>query len=154
LLSPVTTVPGVVIDVPANEGAAIMDPNLLPGLNVGFPSPCCAPFQFVDVNWLDTYINGTLLPQLRSQGVSPATLPVFVLYNAEMFCNYQGLDSLLLSLCTNGFHHFSGQPIPTQTYAVTVFDTSGFYFADFEDTAIASHEFAEWANDPFGVNLV
>jgi hypothetical protein len=145
LLDPVSVVKGIVVDVPANEGLAITDP-----LFFGAPA-CCAPFQFVDINWLDTYIDGTLLPQLATQGVGPSNLPIFFIYNATLAV---GVTNALGGCCIGGYHSIGGQPSPTQAYAVSVLDESGFFSASGEDTAIISHELGEWANDPYTVNLV
>jgi hypothetical protein len=145
LLDPVKVVTGIVVDVPANEGLAITDP-----LFFGAPA-CCAPFQFIDINWLDTYINGTLLPHLAKRGVGPSNLPIFFIYNATMAV---GVTNLFGGCCIGGYHSIGGQPIPAQTYAVSVLDESGFFSAGGEDTSILSHELGEWANDPYIVNLV
>jgi len=145
LLDPVSTIKGIVVDVPANEGLAINDP-----LFFG-PPACCAPFQFVDINWLDSYINGTLLPQLAKQGVGPSNLPIFVIYNATIAV---GVTNLFGGCCIGGYHSIGGQPSPTQTYAVSILEESGFFGPTFEDTAVIAHELGEWANDPYTVNLV
>jgi hypothetical protein len=145
LLDPVRVVKGIVVDVPANEGLAITDP-----LFFGAPA-CCAPFQFVDINWLDSYINGTLLPRLAKQGVGPSNLPIFFIYNATIAV---GVTNLFGGCCIGGYHSLGGQPNPTQAYAVSVLDESGFFTPPGEDTAIISHELGEWANDPYTVNLV
>jgi hypothetical protein len=144
LLDPVRVVRGIVVDVPANEGLAITDP-----LFFGAPA-CCAPFQFVDINWLDSYINGTLLPKLAERGVGPSNLPIFMIYNATIAV---GVTDLFGGCCIGGYHSVGGQPNPTQTYAVSIIDESGFFGTGFEDTAVIAHELGEWANDPFTVNL-
>jgi hypothetical protein len=145
LLDPVSVLKGIVVDVPANEGLAITDP-----LFFGAPA-CCAPFQFVDINWLDTYINGTLLPQLAKQGVGPSTLPIFLIYNAVIAF---GVTDFFGGCCIGGYHSIAGEPTPTQAYAVSILDESGFFGPGGEDTTILSHELGEWANDPYVVNLV
>lgn len=39
-----------------------------------------------------------------------------------------------------------------QTYSPFDFDVSGFFVPSANDTAIASHEVAEWINDPYAIN--
>ena len=146
LLNPVRTEEdGVFLDVPANEGLAFTDP-----LFFG-PPAFCAPVQIIDINWLDSYINGTLLPRLAEEGVGPSSLPIILIYNTVMGAPVNDLNSC----CILGYHSFAGQPVPTQTYSVIDFDLSQFLLGPgFSDTAIASHEVGEWANDPYGVNEV
>jgi hypothetical protein len=151
LLQPVTMLPSIVIDVPANEGLAITDPAFLSIFGL---SNFCGTYQLIDINWLDTYINGTVLPALVAHGVNPGTLPVFMLHNAALLSGVTNFSGC----CVLGYHGTGGNPVPTQTYSVVGFDTSGFWTAlnnnsdSIEDSAVLSHEVAEWVNDPYTVN--
>ncbi len=145
-LDPVQTVAPVVLEVPAASGLAITDPLLLG------PPALCAPFGIIDINWVDDYLAGKVLPALAAQGVSPSNLPLFLLSNVMMSSDV----SDYFSCCTHGYHNETGLPI--QTYVVSDFDTSGYWLypiaASVEDSGGVSHEVAEWMNDPFGNNPV
>jgi len=54
--------------------------------------------------------------------------------------------------CILGYHGLTGSPNPIQTYSPFDFDVTGLFPAAFENTGTASHEVAEWMNDPFGIN--
>ncbi len=137
LLNPVTTLPVVIIDVPAAHGAAV--PGSLYGL--------CSTLGVVDLNWLDAYLDSTVLPALVSKGVNPGNFPYFEYKNVVQSVGTPGFDDC----CVLGYHSYSGYPI--QTYAVVDFDTSRFFSSTaVQDTGIAAHEVAEWMNDPFGDN--
>ncbi len=137
LLNPVNTLSAVVINVPAAHGAAV------PGSLVGL----CSTLGVVDINWLDAYLDATVLPALVSKGVNPSNFPYFEYKNVVQSIGTPGFDDC----CVLGYHGTTGYPI--QTYAVVDFDTSRFFTSTaVQDTGIASHEVAEWMNDPFGTN--
>jgi len=142
LFDPVRITSPVVIDVPANEGLAITN-----GLLVGRPD-VCAPGQILDINWFDSYINGTLLPALASQSVNPGSVPIFLLYDAFLA---SPVDNLF-SCCFVGYHSFAGEPTPSQLYSVVDFDVTGVF--PFQNTAILAHEMGELVDDPYGDNQV
>jgi len=142
LFEPVRITSPVVIDVPANEGLAITNGRL-----VGRPD-VCAPGQILDINWFDSYINGTLLPAFASQGVNPGSVPIFLLYDAFLA---SPVDNLF-SCCFVGYHSFAGEPAPSQLYSVVDFDVTGVF--PFQNTAVLAHELGELVNDPYGDNQV
>jgi hypothetical protein len=144
LLDPVNTLDAVVIDVPAVQGLAITDPNFF-----GSP-PICTPFVIIDINWFDDYLNDRLLNDMQDQGVNPTTLPVFFLYNTVMSAPANSLGNC----CVLGYHSYGGFPTPAQTYSVGDFDSSGAFGPGTENTDVLAHELDEWANDPYGINLV
>lgn len=76
LLDPVVTLPAIVVDVPATAGIALTNPELFGG---GFLF--CAPMLLVDINWLDSYLNGTVIQELQEEGVNPSNLPLYLSYN-------------------------------------------------------------------------
>ena len=136
------------IDVPADSGVAIDDPQFFSI----FGFPICAPLQLVDINWFDSYLNGTVIPALAEEGVNPAALPIFLAYDAAWPF---GDVTNLFNCCAGGYHSFSGyNPFPTSTYAVVDFDRSNFFVGPPTgiDTEILAHEIGEWADDPFGIN--
>jgi hypothetical protein len=147
LLEPVRTVEPIVIDVPANEGVAITDPQLFSA----FGFSICAPLQLVDINWFDSYVTGTLIPALTEEGVDPSTLPLFLSYEAAWPV---GDVTNLNNCCALGYHNATGVPFVTQTYGVADFDRTQLFSGPAAglDTVVLSHEVGEWANDPLVAN--
>jgi hypothetical protein len=142
LLDPVITLPAVVINVPAASGAAIPA-----SVFADFSVTSCAPLAVIDINWLDAYLDNTVLPALRCKCVNPSNFPVLPEYNVvESF----GPPNLA-QCCVLGYHGTTGFPI--QTYSPVDFDSTGIFGVDFMDTYSASHEVAEWVDDPFGTNV-
>jgi hypothetical protein len=132
----VTTLPKVVVSVPSADSAETLANfcgNFLLGL--------------VNINWLDNYLRKTVIPSLASQGVGPATLPIFLLHNVV---EYIGSTS---KCCVLGYHN-AYKPTPTatpQTYALAMYDNSG-DFSGSSDISALSHEVGEWIDDPFTFN--
>jgi len=147
LLNPVETVEPIFLDVPANEGLAIRDPNFFLA-SLGFTF--CAPLLIIDINWYDSYLNGTAIPKLGQAGVDASTFPIFQNYNAA----FSSPVTNLFFCCAIGYHSFTGYPITTQTYAVVDFDSTGFFGGPPTglQTLVLSHEVGEWVNDPHLVN--
>jgi hypothetical protein len=153
LLSPVITLPPVIIDVPATAGLALTDPNLF---KAAFGFSFCAPMVLVDLNWFDSFINGSVVTQLDFEGVNPGVFPIYMGYNTAFPV---GDVTELGNCCAAGYHSATGVPLLTQTYGVVDFDTTGF-FAPSKNTGtgpglnseVPSHEVAEWMNDPYGNN--
>jgi len=99
----------------------------------------------VDLNWLDPYIQSTVLPSLASKGVSASTFPVFLLHNVV---EYIGTTS---QCCVLGYHNAYSTAGGIQTYGLSMYDNSG-AFAGSSDVSALSHEVGEWQNDPFTNN--
>jgi hypothetical protein len=110
------------------------------------PSLCTPVYGGISSSWLGALIEGTIIPSLKSQGVGPANLPIFMLYNTVMY----GKDPS--HCCIGGYHGAFGSPV--QTYSPFTYDTAGALGANAEDTAILSHELNEWQDDPLGNNPV
>ena len=144
LLDPVDTLQAVEIDLDPALGIAITDPNFFG------PPAFCAPLGIVDFYWLDFYLNDSVLPALHHHNVNPGTLPIFMIYNTFE----GGPANNLFTCCILGYHSFGGFPIPAQTYSLLDFDTTGTFGPQLENTLVAAHEVGEWANDPYGINLV
>ncbi len=138
LLDPVIRLKAVEINVPGAHGAAV-PPSIF------LPAPC-GPLGVIDINWFDAYLDSTVLPALAKEGVSPSNFPVFPLYNVVQSVGTPGFDDC----CVIGYHGTTGYPI--QTYSPVDFDSTGLFGFDFMNTYAASHEVAEWVNDPFGDN--
>jgi hypothetical protein len=128
--------------------------KFLPGVTVTPPAAsshlfsvtggCIASYGGIDINWLDTYLTGILIPQLAAKGVGPANLPIFMLYNTTLY------DSSPSNCCIGGYHGAGGSPV--QTYSAFQFDIAGVFGTGGEDVNILSHEIAEWEDDPLGIN--
>lgn len=147
LLAPVRVLSPIFIDVPPNEGLAITEGDFFQAFNFSI----CAPFQLVDINWFDAFVQGTVIPRLAAEGVDSTTLPVFVAYEASWpVADVTNLNNC----CAVGYHNATGGPLPTHTYGVVDFDRTGFYVGPPAglDTEVLAHEVGEWANDPFGSN--
>jgi hypothetical protein len=96
----------------------------------------------IDIDWLDPYLQNTVIPSLASAGVGPSTLPIFLLHNVV---EYQGAPG---NCCILGYHNAYAPSVGAQTYAVSMYDNSG-AFSGSSDISALSHEVAEWANDPY-----
>jgi len=153
LLSPVITLQPVVIDVPASAGIALANPDLFKS---AFGFSICAPMLLVDLNWFDSFLNGTVIHQLEEQGVNPGAFVIYMSYNTAW---PEGDVTNLSNCCAGGYHSSTGVPLQTQTYGVVDFDTAGLFAPGKNhgtspglNTEIASHEVAEWMDDPYGNN--
>jgi hypothetical protein len=151
LLSPVITLPPVYIDVPATAGLALTDPTLF---EAAYGFTYCAPMLLIDLNWFDSYLNGTVTPKLQQEGVIAANdFPIFLSYNSAFSI---GDVTFIGDCCAIGYHGSTGTPIIDQTYGVVDFDTTGWFSGPPAPiglgTSTMSHEVAEWMNDPFGSN--
>jgi hypothetical protein len=147
LFSPVRIISPVTVDVPANEGLAADVPGNADSPNI---FATCGTVQFLDINWFDSYINGTLLPQLAQQGVGAGTIPVFFLYDTNLASPVTDINTC----CILGYHSYAGEPAPSQTYSVAEIDVSGLFSPGIENTAVLAHEMGELVNDPYGDNEV
>jgi hypothetical protein len=129
-----TQLPKVTVTVPKSESTP-------------FASPC-QRLLGVDVNWLDADLQNTVLPSLTSQGlISPKKFPMFVASNVVEY------DTIPTNCCILGYHNAMNTTSGIQTYGISDYDGTG----EFDngtplDVAIASHEVAEWMDDPTGVN--
>ena len=94
-----------------------------------------------NINWLDPFLQKTVIPSLKSQGVGPSTLPIFLLHN---FVEYVGTVS---QCCVLGYHNAFNASAGVQTYSLAMYDNSG-AFTGSSDISALSHELGEWQNDP------
>jgi hypothetical protein len=136
MLSPVTTVGAVTVNVPAGSGTT----NTSPG--------GCGKIGVMDINWWQPQVEGTIVPSLAAQGVNPTALPIFLFYNVVMT---QGPPTLTgATCCILGYHTAFGQ---IQTYSVSDFDTTTIFGPATAAISATSHEVGEWMDDPLGNNL-
>jgi hypothetical protein len=101
----------------------------------------------VDINFLDAVVVSELT---QIKGINPGTFPTFMIYNTGMSF---GDPTNLNNCCAGGYHSINpAGPLTFQTYSPFDFDVSGFFVPSANDTAIVSHEVAEWMNDPYVIN--
>jgi hypothetical protein len=129
----------------ANPGYSVrVAPSVLPTITLTFDGPSvalpCGRGGMIPLSSLYVLIQTTLLPELRKQGVSPRTFPVF------FFTNVVTTDPKIGPIA--GYHTAINLGGGVQTYGVAEYDTSHFYKA-IPDIAAMSHELAEWYDDPF-----
>jgi hypothetical protein len=139
-LGPVQILPTLVVHVPANEGLSLPANIFAPAFNM------CGPEGLVDIFFIDNFVVNAVknLP-----GVTPGTFPMFMMYNTAMPI---GDPRNLANCCAGGYHSFTVANGGFQTYSPFDFDVSGFFVPSANDTAIVSHEAAEWLDDPYVSN--
>ncbi|MGA8153450.1 MAG: hypothetical protein WB952_21040 [Terriglobales bacterium] len=151
LLGSLKVLPAVTLSVPAPKngvGGLALD---LPGL-IGF----CGRIGLVDVDTIDNFVLSALAT-LEGNGVTTKSLPLFMFYNTAFTA---GDPTSLADCCYLGYHSAvnvgtAASPV-YQTYSPFDFDMTAFFINDDNssvlDTEVASHEVAEWMNDPLGGN--
>jgi hypothetical protein len=139
-LGPVQVFPPVVVNVPAASGLSIPANFFEPLFST------CGAEGLVDINYIDAVVVNELA---KLPGITPGTFPMFMIYNTGMSF---GDPRKLANCCAGGYHSINPvSPIAFQTYSPFDFDVSGFFLPP-GDTATASHEVAEWMNDPYIIN--
>lgn len=129
-----TTLPAVNVTVPAADGGAT-------NLGIFF-----CTWGDIDINWFDSVVENTLLPNLAAQGVAPNTLPIF-LFDSVNMCDPYNPNNIPCGIL--GYHSAYIPSAVLQTYVVSDFDTSGLYLGD---VSVLTHEVGEWMDDPVGTN--
>ena len=97
----------------------------------------------IEINAFNNWVVTVALP---AAGVDPTQFPILLLQNVVMY------DTVIDNCCIGGFH---GTLSNFQTYSPSGVDTTGFFGGSdtgISDTAILSHEVAEWMDDPLGNN--
>ena len=109
----------------------------------------CNQMGIVSNSWLKDQIKNTIIPALTSSGViSPTKFVIFLTTNVVQS---KADPPTSTNCCVLGYHTAIGNPV--QTYAVMSWDTTG-NFVGVKDGSAASHEIAEWMDDPLGTNIV
>jgi len=134
--------PKVTIDVPANQGVAVINRrNVLVGR--------------VDDHWFSNQLQNVI----NSLHISTTTLPIFV--NANVYL-YDGNDQVN-GCCILGYHGArtalrgnGAQGVQTYMFAayITPGSFGGYPAVPIADIHGLSHEVSEWMNDPFVNNIV
>ena len=131
-------------------GLALDLPNLIPGI--------CGRIGLVDINTIDGFVTSQFAA-LSAHGVKPSNFPIFMFYNTAFSI---GDPTNLGNCCAAGYHNAVNvgtiaNPV-AQTYSPLDFDMTGFFINNSNssvlDIEIASHEVAEWMDDPLGFNPV
>jgi hypothetical protein len=139
-LGPVQILPTLVVHVPAAQGLSLPANIFAPAFNM------CGPEGLVDIFFVDTVVVNAMK---NMPGVTPGTFPMFMMYNTAMPI---GDPTNLANCCAGGYHSLTVANTGLQTYSPFDFDVSGFFVPSANDTAIVSHEAAEWMNDPYLIN--
>lgn len=138
-LGPVQILDPIVVNVPADQGLAVV-PSVF---------GTCGNFGIVNINLIDQIARDSFA-SLASAGVNPGSFPIYMLYNAAMSI---GDPTDIFNCCAGGYHNAAATSSTTiQTYSPLDFDATGVFGTGGLDTAIASHEVGEWANDPYTNN--
>jgi hypothetical protein len=118
------------------------------GTNGNTQGSGCGQIGILSIDWLDGYLQNTLLPQLTSAGVvSPTSVVFFVVKNVV---ESQNNPPSTASCCILGYHSATGTVV--QTYGVFDWDTSGSFGSSVAAVSIASHEIGEFMDDPLANN--
>jgi len=109
----------------------------------------CSLLGIVDISSFDSFVQGTLFPEVdASDGVTPAQFPIFLMRDIVWSDGF--------NCCIFGYHGAFSNPDfggALQTYSPTDMELSGQFASDgIQDTSVASHEVAEWVDDPTGTN--
>lgn len=102
------------------------------------PGTCNELEEFPVSTW-DSFLQGTLFPELASFGVNTTTFPFFLFKNVVFTSS---------GCCILGYHSAFNSGGNTQTYGNGDYVTDG-EFGSISDLAVDAHEMGEWANDPF-----
>jgi hypothetical protein len=133
-----------------------LTPTVLPAITIKVPdtkaalgTAPCGDLGGVEINWLDNYLRTKVLPSLGTSGVKPSTFPFFVVGNVVEF----QIVNQKLQCCILGYHSATSTSQGIQTYGIGDYETSGsFASSNLRDIEIASHEVAEWMDDPITTN--
>ena len=106
----------------------------------------CKDFGLMDIDWWDYELQTVIMPALAAEGVGPENFPQFIFDSVAEYPNHDPSQC-----CVLGYHSAFMNGGVFQTYSVNGYDTSGAFLGD---TAIMSHEIAEWMDDPTGQNAV
>jgi len=94
--------------------------------NSGGNSDWCDPLALIEVNDFDSLLQNQIIPSLKGNGITPTTLPIFLLSNVVMYeskvdpsCCILSYHNAYLSLTTGAT---AGK---LQTYIVANYDTTG-----------------------------
>jgi hypothetical protein len=102
------------------------------------PSGCPTTLGILPGGGLQPLLENTIIPSLK---ISPTQFVIFLFHNVVQQAN----PGYVL-----GYHAAFGSPV--QTYAVVDWDMTSI-FSGVADASVASHEIAEWMDDPLGTNL-
>lgn len=99
----------------------------------------CNQLEEFPLSTWDSYVQGTLIPELASFGVNSTTFPFFLFKNVVFTSG---------GCCVLGYHSAFTTGGNSQTYGNGDYITDG-EFGSITDMAVLAHETGEWLNDPF-----
>ena len=127
----------------------LLGTNALPAQTVNVPAGAstvyngaCGNVGRVEVNWLDNYLQKTLIPRLKGAGVNSTTFPMCI---TESVVEYVQTTN---NCCILGFHNAYNNGGRIQTYGISMYDNTR-SFTNSGDVSALSHEVAEWMDDPY-----
>jgi hypothetical protein len=124
----------------------IIGPEIVGTHGFSFSSGCNL-LGVVSINWLDNYLFTTVMPDLTNRGIIAPNKFALFLYNNVV---QSGSDPPTLNnCCVLGYHSAFGNSSFIQTYGTSVWNTTSLFGTGLLDASIASHELAEWFDDPF-----
>jgi hypothetical protein len=110
----------------------------------------CSELGIVSYSWISNYLSNTLIPQLTSLGViDPTKFAIFLVSNVAQS---PVSPPSPIACCILGYHSAKGNP--PQTYTIIDWGSTNQFGVGFQGDAIASHEIAEWMDDPLVTNVV
>lgn len=127
-----TVLPAVTLTVPAGDSSEYATTCTLASINI---------------NWLDSALQTSVIPSLSSEGVGPKTLPLFILNNVVEYT-----DNTVSHCCVLGYHSALNVPSGIQTYGIGDYENSGGFGTNVLDASVLAHEIGEWMDDPLGNN--
>jgi hypothetical protein len=107
----------------------------------------CSELGIVSNAWLTVMLERYVIPELQRDGLLKTTqFAAFLLKNVVQSGSTPPVVS---NCCILGYHSAVGSPV--QTYSAFEWDTSGLFSGN-GDGSIASHEIAEFMDNPLGTN--
>jgi hypothetical protein len=124
------------------------------------PTTWCDPIAQIEINELDDVLQNQIIPALKGPGITPTTLPIFLLSNVVMYdsnlpsgqqCCILGYHNAYLSLSTGAT---AGK---LQTYIVANYDSTGGSnfpgaFPTAPDLVALANMVAGWMDNPTTLN--
>ncbi|HEY6300786.1 MAG TPA: hypothetical protein VIW95_14190 [Candidatus Binatus sp.] len=123
--------------------------TLTSGQGDDFATGCSGHLGIMDFSTFDSFVQGTIVPLVSSNGGGPTSFPIILLYNVVMASPFESADPTQ-NCCILGYHNVFSNPV--QTYGVMDFDSTEGTFNGTSDISPSSHEINEWVNDPLGNN--
>jgi len=141
----------------ADTWHTLLVPSILPTITIDVPDDQGVLYYFVDTGTLLAAVDSAWWEDIQVQvnaayHIPPEKLPILLTHN---MLTYSGdPDS---GCCAFAWHRAYVTDVRAGTYSLQTAISAPWLTEDFGEAADVyslSHEIAEWANDPFGINLV